>query len=708
MADYRSKYYAEHFLKTAKEDPAAFWDYIAKLEAFGKKQDKKFEMPGEMINASAHDAVHIQQLRSWIERYQQAKTSEEQETAFDNVQIGAAQALILAGTLKREDPDAYAEIQPMAERLQTLPTRSASSWIEEFQKETKKGEFVPHSTIAKILAARQLANAVRGKRGNIDRAQLSEDVILDRAREIEATRAFKDFMKNDPISVGLVKDGHGGRMEMQFDAYIKSRKDCQDLDPELFGRYQYQYDCETYKDYVRDKGWTEEELRSASPDERTMQAARMVAATVMERRDPGIAFNEKNLNAEALRVAEEPAFRLAMRRPGMVEAVAGGNVTEFLRAGAELAESFSVEEDRRDEPNKEMLYHLRCKLAGSQDRDALTPAEQKKKEQDPRFVAAKEQQRRVEERMQALYDPLSENDRQLIRITATDQEILASCYGNYGEAQNAARREQRERDRQKELWESAWEDGRKEIRSDDQLSEAEKEQKLSKLETDRARQLERGRALNEQRYQINLDGAKAQKNFDKVKEELLGASRQSAKSLPAEQAYLKGRSMEYCRMFAAVEQYHKRYGTEDEKPQDAMNAVAAILEYQDGKESRGGGIRERVDLSMRTLAQITVGTPNERILDEQIKKINQARGLRPGQKGALSKDALYEKVEAPENDLAQKIRNLKFDSSAENEVEAEEEHHLFDDEPKAAAPQEKPRREEPKQVDEDELESVFI
>ena len=114
---------------------------------------------------------------------------------------------------------------------------------------------------------------------------------------------------------------------------------------------------------------------------------------------------------------------------------------------------------------------------------------------------------------------------------------------------------------------------------------------------------------------------------------------------------------------------------------------------------------------MRTLAQITVGTPNEHILDEQIEKLNQARGLRPGQKGALSKDALYEKVEAPENDLAQKIRNLKFDSSAENEAEAEEEipgFDLFDDEPKAAAPQEKPRREEPKQVDEDELESVFI
>ena len=131
--------------------------------------------------------------------------------------------------------------------------KSAAKWIEQFKKEPKKGEQrVSEDTIAKIFAARQLANAVRSKRGNIDAKMLTEAEIIAKAEQIKKSELFQKFLEEHPVDYKLATAyGHGGKMEMQYDAFIKSQPDCQDLDSRLYGRYQYKFDNKTYEDFPK-------------------------------------------------------------------------------------------------------------------------------------------------------------------------------------------------------------------------------------------------------------------------------------------------------------------------------------------------------------------------------------------------------------------------------------------------------------------------
>ncbi len=314
---------------------------------------------------------------------------------------------------------------------------------------------------------------------------------------------------------------------------------------------------------------------------------------------------------------------------------------------------------------------------------AWTSAEEEKLERDPRIVAAREQKDAVARKYNDILE-LNENDRLLVLITRTDEEAeqslrspdskLSESGQKRIERQKKGLRQLRVQERVK--WEKKWELECDQIRRNPDLTDEQKQSEMNRVMEARSAQIRRGRALNERQNQYGREEERAAQELQKARRAVYGADLKGAAYQAEEKKYLEGRSPSYNKMFKAVDNYVRKVGANECTVKDGMDAVCSILEYQDGKEAKGGSLRERVNLSMKTLAQITVGTDAEYLLDQQIEKINAARGLRPGQKGALSKDSLIERAPEAENSLYDRIRNLQFGNGPEadaEEIEAEPE-----------------------------------
>ena len=64
---------------------------------------------------------------------------------------------------------------------------------------------------------------------------------------------------------------------------------------------------------------------------------------------------------------------------------------------------------------------------------------------------------------------------------------------------------------------------------------------------------------------------------------------------------------------------------------------------QEGKEKPlSGAAGDRFNNSMVLLAAVTVGTPMEKYLDQQIAHINEVRGVHPGDKNFITKEMYFE------------------------------------------------------------------
>ena len=109
------------------------------------------------------------------------------------------------------------------------------------------------------------------------------------------------------------------------------------------------------------------------------------------------------------------------------------------------------------------------------------------------------------------------------------------------------------------------------------------------------------------------------------------------------------------------------YVLDDGSPVKTMKLIDAILDYQKGKEKVTSGEQaERFIDSMRLLAEITIGTPHEKIFTDQLNRVNKARGAKPGSKNFIDKKEIFvefesvtnfkkaEEVEKPEDFLKKK------------------------------------------------------
>ncbi len=677
---YSGRQIGAHFAEAAGEN-APEWGLLQQLS---QQIDGISEDPE--IAALQTLGGYLHQMQNEIEDFNKAKDKESKNTVFNNLAQASYRAYNYINTIKDKYPETYRKIAETADQLleqemtrgqKTLASlgeqKSATKWIEQFQKEAKKGQPVNMETVAKIIAARQLANAVRGKSGNIDAKMLSEEEINAKAAQVMRSELFKEFFEQKGVTVSSVKAGHGGKMEMDYDAFIKSREDVQDLDEELYGRYKYQFGCDSYTEFMKKYAWNEKKFKGASEDERIVQAARMVVAAEMTRTQSEKRFNEVNLNKKALKLAEEPLFRLAVRKPGVLQQMTAGDTSEFNISAGEVQEDFDIEQN---EPGKDQVRRLEALSQQMGGHTSVTEAEKQEREAriKPKLDPLNEQIREVTN------DPfivnMSAADKLLMKAVATDKELKklsggkSTVYADLKKNRNEALAKVN----------APFEARKNEINTNLVYSPAYKKQLLKQIEQERQAEIRRGRELRRQ-WDIRmkrLDALDA-KRFALMEKAGLVDREGDLSYAKNEKAYLSARGPKYRKMFHAVQNYYDKAEFGELESKDVMDAVASILEYQDGKEKAGGSQRERVDRSMRALAMIVKGTPNEKILDSQIQKINAARGLQPGQKGALSKEILTGGLEAEqkliqqERNIYDKIHNFTFARNEEEKAELDKE-----------------------------------
>ena len=664
---YSGRQMAAHFIHAHGNAGNPDWLLFEDLSRAVEEQAEK-AAPSDPIY---HLWQELQNVEKQIEEFEDAKKPGKRRDAYEEVVNSLENAVFHIGELEAKNPALFASISEKVKEMDARnldggrevlagfgEARSASAWIEQFQKEARKGEEVGADTVAKIFAARQLANAVRGRRGNIDHAQLTEEEILAKAEQLKQSPVFKEYLEKNPPAAKLVRDGHGGRLETGFDAFVKAREDCQDLDSRLYGRYQFKHDCKTYHEFMDRNGMSGEAFKKLSADEKAMQAARMFAAATLQREKKDAAFNERTLNSRAAAIVQWPAFRLAVREPGMLEKAAAGNVLPLFEKTGSLGRSFKEKE--MSSAQQELFLTFRNKLAGHKD---WTPAESERLARDPRLVEARTKYREAADKLMEY----PQEDVELAMMTRSDQELMESV-GTSRRLQKNALGNVRAME---EKWREPYGRRKQEISRDKTLSAEEKQKRIQEVNEEQEREWNRGKEVDRKLKKDLKVLDEAQASYRKAARETYGESLSRKEFRREEEKYLEGRSDAYRRMFKAVDGYMMKAACEEQTPEDKMEAVASILEYQDGKEGRGGGIRERVDLSMRILARLTAGVENESILDGQIKKVNAARGLREGQKGFLTKASLIEAA-AADNDLLERMQKylenagVSYDKIREN------------------------------------------
>ena len=129
------------------------------------------------------------------------------------------------------------EPKPKKEERKEPESKTAAKWIEDYKamlgrmiKGKTRGSSYPAGEIARIFAARELSDSVRGKASTLNK-QLQWDQITNRASKIVKNESFKDFVEKlrRPENLSKVeaiftkKHSHGGELDDLFRDYLTKR-----------------------------------------------------------------------------------------------------------------------------------------------------------------------------------------------------------------------------------------------------------------------------------------------------------------------------------------------------------------------------------------------------------------------------------------------------------------------------------------------------
>jgi hypothetical protein len=99
----------------------------------------------------------------------------------------------------------------------------------------------------------------------------------------------------------------------------------------------------------------------------------------------------------------------------------------------------------------------------------------------------------------------------------------------------------------------------------------------------------------------------------------------------------------------SVEEYKRK--KLDKNVRHKMAVVNSIIEFQDQyRDEKSGPRADAVNESMKMLAEFVSGSSAEIYLNQQLKKVNEARGLKPRDKGYLEKDDVIAEEPALDNE----------------------------------------------------------
>ena len=236
-------------------------------------------------------------------------------------------------------------------------TKSAAKWIDTLKDGIPKEGPVDAQTVTMIFAARQLSNAVFGKRGNIDKTQLSEQQIRQQAEILMDSPEFQKYMQANPnIDPKILKGNHGGKLEQGFERFL-AKEGKEELEFDLRNRYRKvvqeankakeqqsewvevnrgdiievtvkEHNYASYADYFK-RNVDNKEEETVSP---LAHAAKMAAAYNLmqeEKKDPEIKFDRKALNKMANQYMKDPGFKLMSMDPSAMEKLRKGDGDGF-------------------------------------------------------------------------------------------------------------------------------------------------------------------------------------------------------------------------------------------------------------------------------------------------------------------------------------------------------------------------------------------
>ncbi len=531
-------------------------------------------------------------------------------------------------------------------------------------------------------------------------ALLNNDVYVDFLKSLQDNPG-EELNEDDryELKTSILTDGHGGKLEKLLDAFVKKQPENTELPDELFKRYKSdnvkKIDLDEYiknntKDYTDKKGKVK---IKADDDAAASRAAGMLAAyTIKDRGERPLASHLENLKKKIL---ESDEFKFIRRhQPQGLNLITKGDFDgyfDFLgkemgvaKPDKQIKNQPEADADKEAE-NKELFEKYRDNEAntiyaalttGSQlgtakeiESHRKYKAERSKALNDFAYIAddkvmidAHKDSNSTLESMQRITtnyflvdkkgDAVFSNDK--IRPNEMDELVLNIT--NHQAALELAK----ENNKKLKAPEKAVYEKRTDkllngvavlVAAADKYTNAPKGlegKELEEYKQNSAKELLNAVKLYtnaySEAYKKALDSY-VKKNISPDAKEMKGFTNQKDilkldKDKDA-QPYLERRGPRYKKMVEAL----KAYNLADKslpQPGKTMRLIDAILDYQNGREKlMKGDSKIRFDNSMRLLATVTVNSPFEKYLDEQIAKINKVRGAKPGSKGFITKADYY-------------------------------------------------------------------
>ena len=598
---------------------------------------------------------------------------------------------------KQSEMDAY----PMPAEKK----KSALEVIEEVQKKIRSGRTPSEEDVATIFAARALADATRNSKGKLEKAMIDPQDLERVVNKLKGSPVFTVFaealIKGKDAS--KLTDGHGGAVEEMFTDYLRDRirnnpQENSNLNVEAFGRYQVKAGLKTQREF-------EEELtearRAALREKLRKEKAKETENRKDPVKDPEDGYDKELYDDEPVEDVEEE------------EEPEKAKTTDDLKKGHRLFDRFEkiVEEDPEPEEDApktdEDAYQRSEKFDLDMERDArpdklpggygawfhankrdyaagkapsanslLHPGKKQTQMEHAAFMAAASHLSRQY--------PNAELDEALLKKTAARfykdpmfrfvmkdrQSINDICRGN---ADTLAEKVQNIHNDFSDALENCKKTEFVKTRVDTGVSyESGDEYKAEEKHVFPENFNAAYDRLTKQSADIHT--AKAQSWIRSETERLLdqGAQNREVAEREAQKSYLdkkrlaeaEKRGPKFRKMVEAVE---AAKGKKDLQAGDLIRTVNAIIDYQTGKEKGffSSEKNQRFNDSMAVLGELTVGTEAEKYFQQQLDKVNQARGLQPDDPKYLKPEDFVQPRPEPEKEPELEQKNEKLDQIEE-------------------------------------------
>ena len=595
-----------------------------------------------------------------------------------------------------EDEEITMEFQGK-EVLRSFGTKkSAAKYIEEIQDKVNGEKRMTAEDIAMVIAARQIADTIPGDKSRLVSKKIDPVTLKERADKLLASEPFKEFINenrdsseilddedNIALDTKLLTDGHGGQLEKAFGATVRSRQDLQQLDKDLYKRYQTpvrgtfdSYDAfieSGKKDFL--KGGTG---KITEKDKKVaIHAARMLAA--FELKQKGKVYDQTYFDRKAAEIYRSPQFQYMYRHdPNKLNLLTTGG---FVGFGS--AVNLHMDAIRQaDEDNEERKVERR-KVSG----DIITVIKYggaygtvaQRKQKDGYYKGLQ----LFEDRYSFLgYAHYASPDALLDFKSAMNGKGIGKKRGSqlHFPEEKPALTEQNVTDLLTSSKKMIKHLNKYQEKADAKELKAELEKVIrtgEKYNNPPAFRDKKGKTADQQLEEYKTACAeefqnaafKFAKNYDTLQEkdynarkddmkkdlggkpELTRFASKAAKQTrlkdtehtePALDEFIKKRGPKFRAMVDAANDYE----SDRDDPAKTMRLIDTIIDYQKGKETLTGSAGARFDNSMVLLANVTAGTSMEKYLDEQLAKVNKARGAKPGDKKFVTKNTYFEGFDA--------------------------------------------------------------